>query len=413
MANWSNPTLTSTYTNFVSEVTGRDTDVALGMDPAVTTVTNPPTNAIRWSSAAGKWQKWSGTAWGDLASSYNINVAGTLTAPAGAVGTPSVAFAGAATTGFYSPAANQVALSISGTQRLLATSAGRFSFGAGASPAAPVTVAGGGFAVQESAVNRALSFLDTAGTTTYGSVGYDSSGTTKDLYVSNAQTGGRVPIKIAGSDRVVVTETDCTFNVNPTVATGKQLLVPNGSVTAPSIAHVEGANDTGLYFPGDGLINFASNGLLRFAMDDYGRFYGTALHNNSQLPTGATNQYIASGTYTPTGSTVSNATAVSFSTFKWIRVGNVVVANGKVNITSSGSFAASGTSSIRMTLPIPTTSNDLGGTLSTYSIASGSANDWSPRVEGTTFVGEAYVSFRPADADASRDHSITLIYTVA
>lgn len=351
MANWANPTLSSTYTNFVAEVTGRDTDVALGMDPAVTTVTNPPTNAIRWSSAAGKWQKWSGTSWNDLASSYNINVAGTLTAPAGAVGTPSVAFAGAATTGFYSPAANQVALAISGTQRLLATSAGRFSFGAGASPAAPVTVAGGGFAVQESAVNRALSFLDTAGTTTYGSVGYDSSGTTKDLYVNNAQTGGRVPIKIAGSDRVVVTETDCTFNVNPTVVTGKQLLVPNGSVTAPSIAHVEGANDTGFYFPGDGLINFASNGLLRFAMDDYGRFYGTALHNNSQLPTGATNQYIASGTYTPTITNAGNVFSYISDRCFWSRTGNVVTVSGGCSITPTGGGGIS--VNANLSLPIP------------------------------------------------------------
>lgn len=87
MANWSLPTLTSTYTNFLTEVTGRDTDVALGLDPATTTVTNPPTNAIRWNSANNRWEKWNGTVWGTLSATYaftavtttgNASVGGTL-----------------------------------------------------------------------------------------------------------------------------------------------------------------------------------------------------------------------------------------------------------------------------------------------------------------------------------------------
>jgi hypothetical protein len=87
MANWSLPTLTSTYTNFLTEVTGRDTDVALGLDPANTTVTNPPTNAIRWNSANNRWEKFNGTTWGTLSATYaftaitttgNASVGGTL-----------------------------------------------------------------------------------------------------------------------------------------------------------------------------------------------------------------------------------------------------------------------------------------------------------------------------------------------
>lgn len=88
MADWSKPTLTSTYTNFLSEVTGRDTDLAVGLDPAVTTVTSPPTNAIRWNSANNRWEKWNGTTWGTLSSLYaltglsltgNASITGTLT----------------------------------------------------------------------------------------------------------------------------------------------------------------------------------------------------------------------------------------------------------------------------------------------------------------------------------------------
>lgn len=75
-ANFANPTLTSTYANFVTEVKERDTDLALGFDPAFVTPTNLPTNAIRWSSAASKWQKWNGTTWGDLATTYAIAISG-------------------------------------------------------------------------------------------------------------------------------------------------------------------------------------------------------------------------------------------------------------------------------------------------------------------------------------------------
>lgn len=71
MANWSNPQLTSTYTNFVTEVKDRDVDLALQFDG--TTSTNIPTNTIRWNSSINRWQKWSGSAWGELTSTYALN----------------------------------------------------------------------------------------------------------------------------------------------------------------------------------------------------------------------------------------------------------------------------------------------------------------------------------------------------
>ncbi len=76
MANHQLPTLTSTYSNFVSEMSGRFNDIALGLDPAVTSATNVPTNSIRWNSVGTKWEKYSGTAWNDLATTYTINISG-------------------------------------------------------------------------------------------------------------------------------------------------------------------------------------------------------------------------------------------------------------------------------------------------------------------------------------------------
>lgn len=89
MANWSNPQLTSTYTNFVTEVKDRDVDLALQFDG--TTSTNIPTNTIRWNSSINRWQKWSGSAWGELTSAYALNalsVSGTTSLATATATTP-------------------------------------------------------------------------------------------------------------------------------------------------------------------------------------------------------------------------------------------------------------------------------------------------------------------------------------
>lgn len=73
MANWQLPTTASTYVAYTNELDARLDDLALGLDPALTTVTNFPTGTQRWNSASSSWQKFNGTAWLDLASTYGIN----------------------------------------------------------------------------------------------------------------------------------------------------------------------------------------------------------------------------------------------------------------------------------------------------------------------------------------------------
>lgn len=76
MADHLKPTITSTYSNFVSEMDARFDDLAVGLDPAVTSAINVPINSTRWSSASNKWQKYNGTAWNDLSALYSINISG-------------------------------------------------------------------------------------------------------------------------------------------------------------------------------------------------------------------------------------------------------------------------------------------------------------------------------------------------
>jgi hypothetical protein len=76
MADHSKPTVTSTYANFVTELDTRIDDVTLGLDPAYTAPTNVPTNALRFSSAATKWQRWNGSSWVDAAATYAVSITG-------------------------------------------------------------------------------------------------------------------------------------------------------------------------------------------------------------------------------------------------------------------------------------------------------------------------------------------------
>lgn len=101
MANWSNPTLTSLYTDFLSELKARDEDLAKQFDGQ--TVSNLVTGTIRWSSSANRWQKWTGSAWGELTTTYaltglsttgNATIGGTL----GVTGAATLSGGGTSTT---------------------------------------------------------------------------------------------------------------------------------------------------------------------------------------------------------------------------------------------------------------------------------------------------------------------------
>lgn len=74
MANWTNPQLTSLYTDVLTELKNRDLDVAFQFSPAYSTATNITAGTIRWNPTAGYWEIYSGAAWGALQSLYNINV---------------------------------------------------------------------------------------------------------------------------------------------------------------------------------------------------------------------------------------------------------------------------------------------------------------------------------------------------
>jgi len=131
MANWSNPQLTSTYTNFLAEVKARDEDLAKQFSSG--TISNQPTGAIKWDSSANRWKKWSGSAWGELATTYaltsltttgtagfggNITITGTVDASSTVSGTAFIPDGSSApSNGIYLPSSNTLGFSVSSGQK--------------------------------------------------------------------------------------------------------------------------------------------------------------------------------------------------------------------------------------------------------------------------------------------------------
>jgi len=72
MADWSLPTLTTAYEEFLTQLKARDEDLAKLFDG---TGDNVPSGTIRWNSANKKFEKFDGTNWSALIDQYNINVA--------------------------------------------------------------------------------------------------------------------------------------------------------------------------------------------------------------------------------------------------------------------------------------------------------------------------------------------------
>jgi hypothetical protein len=66
MANWSLPSLTDLYTNFLAYLKGRDDDAARLNDNRVANATNLPDYAKRWNNTTKTFQEWVSSIWGNL-----------------------------------------------------------------------------------------------------------------------------------------------------------------------------------------------------------------------------------------------------------------------------------------------------------------------------------------------------------
>jgi hypothetical protein len=97
-ADFNKPAVADNYsTGYTPAIVDNLVALAKALDPAVVTPANIPTNAVGWSSANSRWEKYNGTSWGVLSSSYAINISGTA---ANVTGTVAVGNGGTGATTF-------------------------------------------------------------------------------------------------------------------------------------------------------------------------------------------------------------------------------------------------------------------------------------------------------------------------
>lgn len=160
-------------------------------------------------------------------------------------------------------------------------------------------------------------------------------------------------------------------------------------------------SDGFLYNLENGYLEFGTNNAARMRITADGRIYGTALHNNAGAVTGTTEQYIASGTYTPTPVGVANVAAVAGRLSQWIRVGNVVTVSGAASIDPT----AAGVLTV-FAIPLPVASNftaasNLAGSAgegfvpsATFYVAADTANDRAEFTYNASSAGALEVEFQ-------------------
>ena len=240
MANWSNPQLTSTYTNFLAEVKARDDDLAVQFSTG--TISNQPDGAIKWDSSANIWKKWSssGSSWGALTSTYtfpaltttgtagfggNITITGTVDASSTVTGTAFIPDGSSVPArGFYLPAANRLGFSTSGTHRAALDSTG-LKLGSGTA-SCKLDVDGG---------------IKVAGGITAGSHGYGFGGNDTDggMY---SPADDQLTFKTNNTRRVTIKGNKVGINIDDPLT---HLHLKNNDTTNATIFRIE--NDEGSF----------------------------------------------------------------------------------------------------------------------------------------------------------------------
>lgn len=246
MANWSNPLLTSTYTNFVTEVKDRDTDLALQFDG--TTSTNIPTNTIRWNSSANRWQKWNGSSWAELTSTYaltGLTTTGNATIGGSVSGTALLPTGNTVpTTGIYLPSTNVLGIATSSTARIIIDANGNVGIGT----LSPIV----GFHVAQAAASAGSGNFYVAP----GSAGqarmrlYNQGGQAEWIYGQKTGTDHdfKLSKSVAGSESDYLTVTT-TGSVGIGTTSPGSLLDVNGAITARG-----DGSQVALYMPGNNAI---------------------------------------------------------------------------------------------------------------------------------------------------------------
>lgn len=305
------PAVGDNYTAFAQAVRDIVADMIKGLDPALTLgTTNIPANAIRWNSANGYWEKFNGTTWAALASSYAINISGTA-AKWGTGRTITLSGDMSGTSGAFDGSAN---LSFASTLATVNANTGAWG---SASQVAQITLDGKGRAT--AAANVAIS-------------------------IAWSQISSGKPTTLAGygiTDAAPIGGSSSNDFYTKLLAVNDEIYVSNTNGTAALYLNYRGY--------AAGLTQFRNVIICDGKGAEVLNINGAAKSLTLQGPIAASNLLtLEAGTWTPTITNVANVAASSLASGIYQRVGNVVTFSGRVNIDP----VATGVTDFYLSLPI-------------------------------------------------------------
>lgn len=252
---------------------------------------------------------------------------------------------------------------------------------------------------------------------------------------TSANQSARLAILVGGTELIIVEETGTTrlkstivareqSSTSTTTLTGASMYARNLSATVNNISSFAGTNANGTVGASFGVRHIIHSASVQdgeafvattnagttaeqLVVTKDGRIYAKSIHNNAGAMTGTTNQYIGSGTYTPTLTNVTNVGASTAYACQWMRVGNVVTVSGKVDIDAA--LAASTATELGVSLPIASNfaaEENLGGDAVSDSVASLSA-----RIRADSTNDRAAIVFK-AISLTNDSYSFTFTYLV-
>jgi len=183
---------------------------------------------------------------------------------------------------------------------------------------------------------------------------YDSTAATSRMALS---TDGNLILPTLTGNKYILTEEIGAGTGRLSIQAGSGSAAMGGAIHFHAHAHASR--------PGQVIVGLSSGATgAKFAVNDSGlaggtdvfnvmadgRIYGSNLHNNVGDVTGVTNQYITSGTYTPTLYNTTNVDASASLGAQWFRIGNLVTVSGEFNLDIT---SASTTTAMGLSLPIP------------------------------------------------------------